>query len=159
MTLKTARTRKERVKRIEYHLRNYHQYLVAIENIDRQIRLHRADLLPSIPANYQLREGSVGAFVVRSGTEEAALRSIERGGVPHELAQERAEYSIITESIDAALKSLNDTERKFIKRRYFDRVEMNRVAEELGHSTTHTFDIRKAIFDKLLISLSVIEDL
>lgn len=158
MTLKTARTRKERVKRIEYHLRNYRQYLVAIENIDRQIRLHRSDIMPSITANYELREGTVGAFIVRSGTEEAALRSIERT-VPPELIQERASYSIITESIGAALKTLTKIERRFIERRYFDGQDVNKVADELGHSTTYIFDIRNAIFDKLLISLSVIEDL
>lgn len=159
MTMKTARTRKERVKRIEYHLRNYRQYLVAIENIDRQIRLYTSDLLPKITANYELREGTVGAFVVRSSTEDTALRNMDRAPVPPDLAQERAQFSIITESIAAAMKTLSKTERRFIERRYFDGLDITEVADELGASTTYIFDIRNAIFDKLLISLSVIEDL
>ena len=157
--MRTARTRKERVKRIEFHLRNYHQYLAAIQIIERHARVLHSDILPNITASYDLREGTAGTFIVRSSTEDAALRRIERGAMPPEMAAQKAKYELIAESIEVALDRLNNQERWFIERRYFADVSIVDLADEMQASPTFVYDIRNSVFDKLLISLSAIEDL
>lgn len=142
-------SKKEQIRKIENHLRQYKTYKVGIKNLHKQLDY----ILPTMTANYEIREGSAGSFVISSSTENCAIDRIEskRALDLHEQIQM---YSLIVESIDNALLELPEQEREFITLRYFNSLSINRTAETMGYTADNIFRIRKQAFDKLTISLS-----
>lgn len=140
--------REIQIKKIESYLRAYETYKLGIINLQKQLDY----IMPNVTASYELREGSTGTFNIKSDTEKYAIDRIEskKALIIHEDIER---YKIIINSIDEAMKGLNDIERDFIKYRYFKRQQINQIMDTLGYSEKYIFTIRNHIMNKLLISL------
>lgn len=143
-----AKQKTKAIKSIEYHLRNYETYKTAIRNLNKQLEY----IMPDTTANYELADGSNGTFNITSKTEKYAIDRIESRKAL-ELYEDIQRYQIILDSIDESLKVLDDTEQEFVRLRYFKGYPVSKVAQELDFSDKHIFNIRKGVFDKLVIAL------
>lgn len=144
----------QRIKDIEYHLRNYHTYKVGIKNLTNQLNY----IMPNVTANFELMEGSAGTFSISSNTEKYAIDRIESRKAL-DLHEDIKRYELIIKSIDEALKGLEETERDFIRYRYIEGMTIAKTSLKLGYSEQHIFNIRNHAFNKLLISLRGILEL
>lgn len=143
-----AKQKTKAIKSIERHLRNYETYRTAIKNLKKQLDY----IMPELTASYDVAEGSNGTFNITSQTEQYAIDRIESRKAL-ELHEDIQKYQIILESIDESLNVLDDIEREFVKLRYFKGYNVTKVADELDFSEKHVFNIRKGVFDKLVIAL------
>ncbi|WP_236026253.1 sigma factor-like helix-turn-helix DNA-binding protein [Alicyclobacillus suci] len=109
--------------------------------------------MPSMTARYDLAEGSHGTFFISSSTEKYAIDRIESKRAL-DLHEQIAQYQMIVDSIDEALKTLTDEERSFAEMRYFKQWSIRRTAEALGYSEKNIFVIRSRVMEKLTICLS-----
>ncbi|SFU39931.1 sigma factor-like helix-turn-helix DNA-binding protein [Alicyclobacillus macrosporangiidus] len=140
--------RKKAIRAIEAHLRCYKSYLAGIRNLQKQLDW----IMPSMTAKYDLVGGSHGSFVITSSTEKYAIDRIESKRAL-DLHKQIAQYKLIVESIDEALKCLSDVERQFVEYRYFRQWPIRKTAEAMGYSEKNVFVIRNQAMDKLLICL------
>ena len=140
--------RNKEFKKIERYLRNYKNYKTGLITLKKQLDF----IMPSMTASYEIVEGSTGTFNIKNETEQFAIERIEgkRALVIHEDIQR---YKIIIESIDEALKELDDIEKTFVQLRYFERRTIQQTSIELGYSEKYVFNLRNQVLDKLLISL------
>lgn len=141
--------KKEKVKQIEYHLRQYKTYKISIKNIEQQLDW----ILPSMTAQYSANEGSTGTFNITSKVETAVLDRLESKQAL-DLNEEKERYQLIVDSIDRALGPLDEVEKDFVQYRYFERKGIAEVAEAMGYSEKWLHNIRNRVMDSLLISLS-----
>ena len=141
-------TKKQAIRVIERHLRNYKTYKVAIKNLQKQLDY----IMPNITASYELKEGSTGVFNIKSSTEEAVLDRLESARAL-QLHEQIRQYKLIVESIDEALEALGEQEKRFIQLRYFEGRSIEKAAEELHCSVQNAFKIRSHALDRLVISL------
>jgi hypothetical protein len=135
-------------KVIEKHLRMYRHYKASINNMKREMDY----IMPNITASYEVREGSVGVFTFKSDTEDYAIDRLESKRAL-ELHEDIKKYELLVECIDYAVKELDDTEKTFVKCRYFDRLSIEMTAAEMRYSPRTISEIRKQVKDKLVISL------
>lgn len=135
-------------KIIEEYLRNYHFFKVGIENMKEQLEY----IMPSCTAKFELVPDSFGTFKIGSTTEKYAIDRIESKRAL-DLYEDIARYELIVNSIDNALKELEEIELKFVELRYFQKKSIQAIAEELGYSEKHIFNLRNRVMTKLLISL------
>lgn len=140
--------KKQSIKMIERHLRNYKSYKVAIKNLQKQLDY----IMPNITANYELKEGSIGTFAIASTTEQAALDRLESARVL-QIHERMQQYQLIVDSINEALDALSEQEKQFIRSRYIEGYSIEKTAQELHCSTQNAFRIRAHALDRLLISL------
>ena len=140
--------RNKEFKKIERYLRNYKNYKTGLITLKKQLDF----IMPSMTASYEILEGSTGTFNIKNETEQFAIERIEgkRALVIHEDIQR---YKIIIESIDEALKELDDIEKTFVQLRYFERRTIQQTSIEIGYSEKYVFNLRNQVLDKLLISL------
>lgn len=143
------KSKKAKIKEIEYHLRQYKTYLISIKNIEQQLEW----ILPSMTASYSAQEGSCGTFNITSKVETAVLDRLESKQAL-DLNEEKEKYQIIIDSIERAVETLSERERLFVQKRYFERLGIPEVASEMGYSDKYLHTIRNNIMDSLLISLS-----
>lgn len=137
---------RETVKCIEKNLRLYRTYEATIANCKRQLDY----MLPSAVISYDFNSGG-GGFMV-STTERSALDRLEsKKAIDLHEAIER--YTLIIQSIDSAIKCLDDTERQFIEYRYFKNLSLEECAEAIKYSLRTVFVIKKEALEKLTISL------
>lgn len=144
----SLKEQKRRIEKIESHLRNYHQYKIGINNL----KLQLDSLMPKMTASYELREGSSGSFVINSETEQYAIDRIESKRAL-DLHEQIEQYQLIITCIDAALKGLDEEERKFVECRYINRYSVQKIVSTLGYSESTVFNMRKRIMEQLLYSL------
>ena len=137
----------QRIKHIEKHLRNYPTYEAGIKAMEIQLDY----IMPNMSASYDVAGGG-SAFHISSSTENCAIDRIESKRAL-EIHETMEKYAVIINSIDEAMKELDDTERLFLRLRYFKGYKMPKTALEMNYSEKHLFNIRNQIFDKLLISL------
>jgi len=140
-------TRKNHVRALEGHLRNYKVYKAAMKNLQESLD----EILPNITTNYTWREGYSGIFKI-SSTESAVLDRITGSRAVY-LREQLNLYRSITNSIDEAINILPEDEQKFVKCRYFEGWTVEKTAQYLGYSAQNCFKIRNQLIDKLLISL------
>lgn len=133
-------------KRIEKHLKNYRNYKIGIQNMKNQLEHY----YPKITTSYEPREGSSGSFSFHSTTEDYGLKRIEKR---EEMERYIKENSIVLESIDSALKSLDPIEKDFVQERYFNNKNMKMVASVLGCTLRNVYSIREDVKQQFLISL------
>jgi len=146
VTVKTMKL--QRIKDIEYHLRNYHTYKVGIKNLTNQLNY----IMPNVTASYEIAEGSTGTFNIASKTEKYAIDRIESRKAL-DLHEDMKKYELIINAIDESLNGLDEMEKCFIEYRYFDGMTISKTAMKLGYSDKYIFNIRNQTFNKLLISL------
>lgn len=140
-------TRKNQVRTLEGHLKNYKVYKAATKNLKESLD----EILPNITTNYTWREGYSGIFKI-SSTENAVLDRITGSRAVY-LREQLNLYKNIINSIDEAINILPDEEQKFVKCRYFEGWTVEKTAQYLGYSAQNCFKIRNQLIDKLLISL------
>ncbi|MEG6616859.1 sigma factor-like helix-turn-helix DNA-binding protein [Peptococcaceae bacterium 1198_IL3148] len=141
--------KKEQIRLIEVHLRNYKTYLVGKKNIQQSLD----EILPNITTNYSWPEGTNGSFNINSSTEDVVLDRIT-GSRAIYLREMLNTYNTIINSINDAVDALDDDEKDFIKYRYFEGWSIEKTAQQLGYSEQNCFKIRIQALDKLLISLT-----
>jgi RinA family phage transcriptional activator len=128
--------RKKQIKKIEYHLRNYKNYKVAVKNLQKQL-----DLVTSMYPLYNVIPGNTK--IDASSTEPTVI-----------LTNQLSQNQMIIDAIDSAISQLTDIEKQFIEFRYFNKWSIEKSAMKIGYSDKTLFVIRNQIMDKLLISLS-----
>lgn len=143
------KSKKAKIKEIEYHLRQYKTYKISIKNIERQLEW----ILPSVTAQYSASEGSSGTFNISSKVEQAVLDRLESKQAL-DLHEEMERYKIIVSSIERSLEALDEKEREFVEHRYFERKAIIDVAAVMKYSEKYLHQIRIRVMDSLLISLS-----
>lgn len=134
----TKDERKKYIKSIEYHLRNYSNYKVAVKNLNNQLE-----------------------FI--SSTEHKAIsdsNTVFRSNLYHSkfkiFRDKLFQNELIINAIEGSLIELNEVELQFIKYRYFKSYSIDKVAIKIGYSDKAIFTVRSQVMDKLLISLSII---
>lgn len=140
--------RKERKRQIEGYLRNYKSYKAGIKNLQQQLDW----ILPGITATYSAEEGSSGTFNIKSKVEDTVLDRLESKQAL-DLKETMTMYHLIVDSIDRAMKELEENERTFVEERYFKLKSMEQVAEVMGYHEKHVQRIRNSVIDKLMIGL------
>lgn len=135
-------------KEIEMHLRHYKSYIVGINNLKRKLEL----IFPNITTNYELREDRSSVFIISSSTEETALCRLESKEAL-DIHEAIFNYQLIVDSINAALKDMNETEKRFIQIRYFECKSFETITQEMNFSIRTVNRIRERILKKLSISL------
>jgi hypothetical protein len=142
-------TDKTKYKEIEFHLRNYKTYCVALKNIAKQIEYFYPNITSNIPeVNYY------GIKLKRfSKTEDTAIKNLESPEV-QKMRKEMEKYKIIVQSIDSSLEIMEKDEKEFIQNRYFKNYSIKKTAIEMHYTEKHIFSIRKRVMDKLGLSLS-----
>lgn len=136
------------IRKIESHLRNLGAYRTGIKNLEKQLDY----ILPNTTASYEAREGSF-SFTVRSSTEDVAIDRIE-GKRALDIREKISRFSIIIETIEAALADLKDQERTFIDLRYFQDLTFQEIAHKMDYTESTIFMIRNQAFHRLLITCS-----
>ncbi|WP_018130699.1 sigma-70 RNA polymerase sigma factor region 4 domain-containing protein [Effusibacillus pohliae] len=147
------RHKKQQIRSIETHLRHYRMYKSGIRNLQKQLDY----IMPSMTANYEMREGSSGTFVISSTTEKYAIDRIESKRAL-DLHEQIRRFQLIVDSIDDAVGELAEMEQQFVRYRYFDGCSVKKTAELMGYSEKNIFVIRNQTMDKLLISLAGVLD-
>ncbi|WP_373896366.1 sigma-70 family RNA polymerase sigma factor [Virgibacillus sp. CBA3643] len=144
----TETSKNTQIKWIEKHLRSYKTYKVGLQTLKKQLDY----IMPNMTASYDLSEGSSGTFNIKSTTEDYAIDRIEskKALMIHE---DISRYKMLIDSIDDALKDLDEVEREFVEYRYIKRCTIPQTSIELGFSEDVIFRTRKHVMDKLMISL------
>lgn len=151
---KESRKKKQAIRTIEFHLRNYRAYKVGVINL--KIKLDM--ILPSITTDYEIKEGSTGVFVVKSKVEDVVICRLEslEALKAHQTIQL---YEMIVNTVDRAVQQLQDEERQFVKLRYFDNLPVHEICKRLVCSERTFHRIRYHVLNHFLISLANIKDL
>lgn len=145
---------KKRQRKIEHHLKNYQQYKIGIKNL----KLQLDSIMPNMTVSYEVREGSVGTFSIKSSTEKYAIDRIESKRAL-DLHEQMEQYQLIVDCIDSAIEGLEEEEQKFVDYRYFSNFSARKMAMMLGYGESTIFHIRNKILDKLVHSLRAIADI
>ncbi|NWK71116.1 transcriptional regulator [Bacillus paramycoides] len=132
--------KQKNIKRIEFHLKNYTNYQVAIVNLKKKLELLNSSFL-NIETSRRLE-----------GENSEACMDNERNQLELELQQ----YVFIIEAIDNALENIEEVERNFIIYRYFNKWTIDKCALKIGYSDKTLFLIRNQVIKKFLISLGCI---
>jgi phosphomannomutase len=100
---KQSRKKKQAIRNIENHLRNYRDYRVGISNLKRKLDM----ILPNITTDYEIREGSSGVFMVRSTVEDVVICRLESVEAikTNQIIQQ---YEMFVETIDKAVGQLDE---------------------------------------------------
>jgi hypothetical protein len=130
--------RKQLVKNIEKHLRNYNNYKIASANLHKQLEF--------LSENKQLGQISAGSVTLQMPTNESVTL----------LESEFNQLQVVIESIDRSLTELTDIEQKFVETRYFNKWSIDKSAMHIGYSDKALFVIRNHVLEKLLLSLGSI---
>ncbi|USK72663.1 hypothetical protein [Peribacillus asahii] len=133
-------------KKIEKHLKNYKKYKIGIKNMQKQIDF----CLPAITTSYEPREGTSGTFTFHSGTEDYAIKRIEK---KEELENYIKVYGVVIDSIDSALEQLDQIEKTFVKEHYFDKKNIKSVSFTLGCSVRNTYTIKEKVKENFMVTL------
>lgn len=150
---KHSRKKKQAIRNIENHLKNYRAYKVGISNLKRKLDM----ILPSITTDYEIKEGSSGVFVVKSKVEDVVICRLD--SVEAIKANQTIQlYEMIVETIDRAVAQLEKEERNFVKLRYFDNMPVDEICIQLCCSERHVFNVRYHVLNQFLISLANIKD-
>lgn len=136
------------IREIEYHLKQYRQYRVGIDNLSNQMEM----ILPRTTSHFELREESRSYSSKRSSTEDCAIERLESKQAIF-LQREIKRYKIIVDSIDKSLEQLDEMERRFVEFRYFQRWSIRKISLELGYSESSIHVLRRQLMHKLGISL------
>lgn len=147
--IETQKVNKGKFKEIEYHLKNYKMYRVAIKNLERQLEY----ISPNITTNYsQVKDRSLPS-IQYSQTETFAIKRLESEEAVN-IQDEKVKYELIINSIDKSLEVMDSNETAFIKNRYFQNFSVRKTALNMNYTEKHIFSIRKKVLEKLKISLS-----
>ncbi|KAB2328952.1 sigma-70 family RNA polymerase sigma factor [Cytobacillus depressus] len=137
----------ENFKKIERHLKNYRNYKIGIQNMNKQLD----HMFPKITSSYEMAEGSTGTFSCHSNTEEYAIKRLEKKVEMEEFIHT---YEVVIDSIDSAIKQLDPLEKEFVEKRYIENGNMKMVAISLGYSLRATYKIKEDVKNKFLITLN-----
>jgi len=118
--------RQNKGKEIEHILKNYRTYQVAIKNIERELK-----------SDHNGRDGGSICY-------EDKVRY---------MCHEKERYINIIESIESSLDIMGESEKEFIKERYFENYSIRKIAMNMNYSEKYIFSIRKRVLEKLEISL------
>lgn len=132
--------------KIESHLRNYQQYKIGIRNLELQLE----SMMPKLTASYDLQEGTVGTFIIKSSTETYTIKTIE-------MQNQLKINQLIVNCIDEAMKGLDEKEKEFVEYRYFSNFTIKSMALTLGYSESTLYNLRIRVLDKLVHSLKGLE--
>lgn len=137
----------KQIRQAEYHLRNYKTYQTAVKNLKQEIDY----IMPNMDVYFQLRDRS---FTFSSSTDQQG--SIDRMNAIRvlNLYEKMKRYQMTIHAIDTALDNLNDLERSYVVKRYFNDFSIDKLTFEIGYSERSIFNIRQQVMEKLLISLS-----
>lgn len=153
-TVKEKNILKRKQRRIEHHLKNYHQYKIGINNL----RLQLDSIMPDITVSYEVREGSVGTFTINAPTEKYAIDRIESKRVL-DLNEQLERYQLIVDCIDSAIDVLDRDEQQFVENRYFNNYNHAKMMATFGMSESTIFRFRTKVMNQLMISLAGIIEL
>ncbi|GAA0360975.1 sigma-70 family RNA polymerase sigma factor [Bacillus horti] len=142
------KTRNSVIREIEFHLKQYRQYKVGMNNLSNQIEF----IQPRTTTNYEIREGSMNYASKWSSTEECAIERLESKKAL-QLQREIQKYQVIVDSIDQSLEELDELEKRFVQYRYFQRWSIRKISLELGYSESSIHVLRRQLMAKLEISL------
>ena len=145
---KKCNSLKRRQRKIEHHLRHYHQYKIGIKNL----KLQLDSIMPNMTVSYEVREGSVGTFTIKSPTEKYAIDRIESKRAL-DLHEEMEKYQLIVDCIDSALEGLDEDEQKFVEFRYFNNYSAPKMTMMLGMGESTIYNKRLSVLGKLIHSL------
>lgn len=121
--------KQKNIKRIEFHLKNYTNYKVAIVNLKKKL-----ELLNTVFLNIEVSR--------REGNENSEIcMGNERSQIELELQQ----YVFIIEAIDNALENIEEVERDFITYRYFYNWTIDKCALKIGYIINLTDLIVKSV--------------
>lgn len=121
--------KKTYIKRIEFHLRNWKNYKAAVLNLERR-----------------MEKDEKGGHV----KETEAY---------YQIGAEKKLYQFLLDSMETALAELDETERALVEYRYIHNWSMGKCAMEIGYSEKTLFLLKKALLDKLLVSLAAITNI
>ena len=142
-----SREAKERV--IENFLGNFHTYKIGLKNCQRQLDY----IMPSLTARYDSGEGG-SSFYISNNTERVALDRLTSKKAL-DLLEEIEQYKVIIDSIEEAVRELNEQQKKFVHYRYFLGQKIYEVKEHLFLAENKgVYRIRRQVLDKFLISLN-----
>lgn len=150
-TTKKKRPKDLIIERIEKHLSNYYHYKTGIKNSEMALEY----LLPGYTFNYEIREGKSGTFNFKSSTESAAIDRIESRRARN-LIDDLEIYTLLVGSIDNAMKDLDETERTFIKYRYFDKWNFDQISYKMDYTQRNLFHIKERALNGLYVNLKSI---
>lgn len=140
-----SRASKERI--IENYLKDYNAYKIGIINCQKQLQY----ITPTLVTGYSIERQE---FFVPNDTAVVAIERIEGKGT-EKLRDEIKRFTLIVESIDRAVESLQDKHRRFVELRYFQALPMQKVMETLEYTEEKSvYRIRRKVLDKFLISLN-----
>lgn len=141
------RESKERI--IEGYLTKYGTYKIAIRNCEMQLDY----MLPSLTVRFD-SDGTSASYYIKNDTEKVALDRITSKRAL-DLREEIEQYKLIISSIDNALAELSETQREFVRNRYFLGLKMYEIKDKMHFSEEKAlYRIRKQILDKFSISLN-----
>ncbi|MFD2627394.1 hypothetical protein [Oceanobacillus kapialis] len=129
----TKDEKRDRVKLIEFYLKNYRTFKVANSNLQKQLELLMNVDQQNLPSMQSVDNEKLVA--IRKNYNETLL---------------------IEKSIENAVYDLSPIEQQFINSRYFKRHSIEKTAQTIGYSKASVYVLRSRIMDKLLISLGVI---
>ena len=150
-TPKSKRPKDLIIERIEKHLSNYYHYQTGIKNAQMALDY----LLPGYTANYELMEGKSGSFNFKSSTETAAIDRIESRRARN-LLDDLEIYSLLVNSIDNAMKDLDETEKMFIEYRYFKKWNFDQISYKMDYTQRNLFHIKERALNGLYVNLKSI---
>lgn len=150
MLKKELKEKNEQYKALENHLKNYKQYQTAIGILQEQLDY----LIPGFQVDYQVDNNSKMNFHLH--VEDKLRHPIDRSSSLKALVinEELVQKKIILDSIEKSLEQLNQTEKDYVKLRYFEEKSVVATSMELGYSEKYVFQLRKKVLGKLLIPLS-----
>lgn len=134
---------------IESYLSKYDTYKLALKNCQR----HLEYISPTLVGGYE-QDGQKSIFFISNDTEKVALDRITSKKAL-DLMEEIERYKLIVNSIDEAMRELNESQRIFVRSRYFLGRKIYEIKDELNFSEDKAvYRIRRQVLDKFLISLN-----
>jgi RinA family phage transcriptional activator len=142
-----SREAKERI--IENFLVKFHTYKIGLKNCQRQLDY----IMPSLTARYDTGDGGA-SFYISNNTEKVAMDRLTSKKAL-DLLEEIEQYKVIIDSIEEAMRELNEQQTKFVKHRYFLGQKIYEVKEHLFLAEDKAvYRIRRQVLEKFLISLN-----
>ncbi len=129
---RTKTEKKDKIKLIEYYLKNYTTFKVANDNLQRQLQY----LTPNENQSY---------LSINSDEKEKIMT----------IRKKLNETLLIENSIENAISNLDILEQRFINLRYFQNYSIEKTAQTIGYSKASLYVLRSRIMDKLLISFGI----
>ena len=134
-------------KKIESKLRNLPSYKVGLHNLKTELD----SIMPNCVASYSASGGSM-QFNLSSSTESYALDRIESTRAIL-LTGQIDQYTREIEALERGIQGLDDVQREYVERRYFQKKKFAEAARLMSVSERTLSNIRKNALEELSISL------